>query len=506
MRDRPYLIAVLLAAAGPIVAGAVTIAAPVDLTETTQPSAIITKLAALAHVVPGEENPGGGATTKRSSVNRDAFSQPSQGISFEGESRFRVGNAIFRKLWISSPSSTDSSDGLGPLYNSRGCQNCHLKDGRGHPPLANWPQDDAVSMFLRLSIPPETEADKTLLAERRVNVIREPTYGIQLQNFAVQGLAIEGRMKIDYSENKAKLKDGTTVSLRAPSYSVTDLGYGPLHSGVMLSPRIAPQMIGLGLLDAIPEADIRAKADPDDADRDGISGRANEVWSVEHGKVMLGRFGWKAGNPTVRQQSAEAFVGDIGISNPLFASASGECTAAQKICVDAPNGNSARHNGHEVGHELFDLVVFYAQNLAVPPRRRPDQPDVLAGKTLFAQLGCSGCHTPSHKTAEASGQPHLSNQQIWPYTDLLLHDMGEGLADNRPEGLADGREWRTPPLWGIGLTQAVSRHTFFLHDGRARSLEEAVLWHGGEAAAARDAYAALSADERQALLAFVKSL
>ncbi len=470
------------------------------------PPAIL-KLAALTKLERGEEFPGGGATTKRSTVNRDAFSQPSQGINFENEGKFRLGNSIFRKLWVSSPATTDSSDGLGPLYNARGCQNCHLKDGRGHPPNPNDPADQAASMFLRLSIPPETGEHKRLLAEHRVNAIGDPTYGTQLQNFAVQGLDREGSMKIEYAEVPVKLQDGTVVTLRKPSYSVSDPKYGALHPNVMLSPRVAPPMIGLGLLEAIPEAAIRAKADPDDADKDGISGRANEVWSITDDKVMLGRFGWKAGNATIRQQSAEAFSSDMGLSTPLFAAShSGECSSSQKTCREAPNGASERHSGYEVGPELFDLVVFYAQNLAVPPRRAPSRPDVLAGKVLFGNLGCSGCHTPMHKTVAVAGQPQLSNQSIWPYTDLLLHDMGEGLADNRPEGLADGREWRTPPLWGVGLTQAVSRHTFFLHDGRARSIEEAILWHGGEAKKARDGYAALSKDERDALLAFVRSL
>ncbi len=481
-------------------------AGPSDTLIIEEPSARILELAAQSKLETGEESPGGGATTRRSRVNRDAFSQPSQGISFANEGRFRIGNSIFRKFWVTPPSSTDSSDGLGPLYNARGCQNCHLKDGRGSPPAANFPDDTAVSMFLRLSIPPQTDAQKRLLAEKRVNVIAEPTYGGQLQNFAVQGVPVEGQMRIDYTDKPMTLGDGTRVALRDPKYSIADLGYGPLHPDTMLSPRVAPQMIGLGLLEAIPDARIRALADPDDANGDAISGRTNEVWSLAHEQTRLGRFGWKAGNPTIEQQSAEAFAGDIGISNPVVAIAHGDCTAAQKICTDAPDGESSRQDGHEVGRDLFNLVVFYAQNLAVPPRRRVDDPQTMAGKVLFSAAGCAACHTPSHTTGVVPGQPHLSNQKIWPYTDLLLHDMGEGLADNRPEGDASGQEWRTPPLWGIGLTGAVSHHTNFLHDGRARTIEEAILWHGGEAQSARDAYAGLAKDEREALVAFVKSL
>lgn len=507
---RAHFVIIATAAVSPLFAAALTSAAPNTNTADTlivePPSPHILKLAKQAIREPGEENPAGNATTRRSRVNRDAFSQPSQGISFENESRFRIGNSIFRKLWVTPPSSTDSSDGLGPLYNARGCQNCHLKDGRGSPPTANFPDETAVSMFLRLSIPPETEEHKRLLSERRVKVISEPTYGGQLQNYAVQGVPSEGHMRIDYTDKPITLSDGARVVLRDPKYGISELGYGPLHPRTMLSPRVAPQMIGLGLLEAISEESIWAAADPDDRDNDGISGRTNEVWSLKDGKVALGRFGWKAGNATIEQQSAEAFDGDIGISNPMMKAPSGECTQAQKLCLDAPSGESARQDGHEIGRELFDLVVFYSQNLAVPPRRRVDDPQTLAGKVIFGAAGCASCHTPSHRTGVVRGQPHLSNQKIWPYTDLLLHDMGEGLADNRPEGLASGSEWRTPPLWGIGLTGAVSRHTNFLHDGRARTIEEAILWHGGEAQKARDAFAALSREEREALIAFVKSL
>ena len=456
--------------------------------------------------VAGEENPGGTATTQESINTREALSHFSHGIGFEGEAKFKVGNAIFRKLWVSAPSSTTSSDGLGPLYNSRACQSCHVKDGRGHPPRANYPDDNAESMFLRLSIPPETDEQRKLLAEHRVNSIDEPTYGGQLQNFAIQGHDGEGHMHIAYTDLPIKLGDGSTVTLRNPTYSITDLKYGPLHPKTMLSPRVAPPMTGLGLIEAIPEAQIRAHADPDDKDGDGISGRINEVWSIEDNRVELGRFGWKAGMPSIRQQSASAFAGDMGISNPIVPKPSGDCTAAQTFCLNAPNGNSERDGGLEIGKKLFDHVVFYAQNLAVPPRRNFTDATVARGKALFYQLGCHGCHTPSFTTGTVEGQPHLSNQKIWPYTDLLLHDMGPGLADNRPEGMANGQEWRTSPLWGIGLTATVSSPAFFLHDGRARDIEEAILWHGGEAQASRDGYAGLSKDEREALHSFVNSL
>lgn len=448
--------------------------------------------------------PGGAATSKGSVDNANAFSHAAGNLSFEKEFDFKIGNAIFRKLWVSSPASTRTSDGLGPLYNARSCQRCHLKDGRGHPPAANWPNDNAVSMLLRLSIPPETAAHREALATGRQSVIPEPTYGTQLQDLAIQGHASEGRMHISYTEHVVTLAGGETVSLRKPSYRITDPSYGPLHPNTMISPRVAPQMIGLGLLEAIPEADILAGTDPDDSDGDGISGRANIVWSLVHEKTALGRFGWKAGSPSVIEQTAHAFSGDMGLSTRLLPDVSGDCTTQQEKCRGAPHGASDK--GAEVPDNLLRLVVFYTQNLAVPPRRDPDRADVRRGGLVFRDIGCASCHTPSHRTGTNGVDPHLAGQIIWPYTNLLLHDMGEGLADHRPEGRATGREWRTPPLWGIGLTKVVSGHTFLLHDGRARNVKEAILWHDGEARAARDRFAALDKADRDALIAYVNSL
>jgi CxxC motif-containing protein (DUF1111 family) len=448
--------------------------------------------------------PGGTATSRGSVDNRNAFSHSSGNLTFKQQFDFKLGNAIFRKLWVSAPSSTRSSDGLGPLYNARSCQHCHLKDGRGHPPRGNWPVDNAVSMFLRLSVPPRNAMERQLIASGRVNVIAEPTYGTQLQDLAIQGHAGEGRMHITYRDVPVRLDDGEVVTLRKPSYRIMDLHYGPLDPKVLISPRIAPQMIGMGLLEAIPADVIIKGADPDDRNGDGVSGRVNRVWSLEHKRLMLGRFGWKAGTPTVMQQTAEAFAGDMGLSSVLVPRPAGDCTSHQKSCRAAPDG---RNDGREeVSDQFLKLVGFYARNLAVPPRRNANHPDVQAGERLFVGLGCAACHKPSFRTGSSEVSPHLSRQTIWPYTDLLLHDMGPGLADGRPEGRATGREWRTAPLWGVGLTETVSGHTYFLHDGRARNILEAILWHGGEARGARDGFAALSKRDRARLVAFVSSL
>ncbi len=455
---------------------------------------------------PGEDRPGGGATSRGSTSTANAFSLSSGNLDFKRELDFKIGNAIFRKTWVSAPSSTDASDGLGPLFNARACQSCHLKDGRGHPQLSAEIPDDSGSMLIRLSVPPQTDAEKEKLASHRANALPDPIYGGQLQDRSIQGIPAEGKLRIEYEEREVKLEGGETVSLRAPTYTLTGLGYGPMSPEIMLSPRVAPPMIGLGLLEAIPEDQILANAAPDDADKDGVSGEPNRVWSREHEKLMLGRFGWKAGVPTIAQQTAEAAAGDIGLSTTMIPHGSGDCTGEQEACVAAPSGNSPKYQNVELGDDLFKLVTFYSQNLAVPARRNPNDPEVLNGKAVFHAIGCASCHRPKFTTGEVPGQPHLSHQTIWPYTDLLLHDMGEGLADGRPEGEASGSEWRTPPLWGIGLTETVSGHTLFLHDGRARNITEAILWHGGEGKPARDKFAELPKADRDALLAFVNSL
>ena len=445
-----------------------------------------------------------GAATFMGLINTNAFSNPSANLSFEGEQDFKLGNGLFKKLWVSSPSSTQASDGLGPLYNARSCQRCHLKDGRGHPPA--HAEDSAVSMFLRLSVPPRGAEQRAALENRTAMLFPEPTYGGQLQDFAVPGLPAEGRMVIAYTEEDVVLNGGETVSLRKPVYSVADLGFGPMAEDVMLSPRVAPPMIGLGLLEAIHPADILALADPDDADGDGISGKPSWVRDADTGELVLGRFGWKASTPTVLEQSAGAFAGDIGISSPLAPRHWGDCTDRQQACLEKPTGVQGRLGETEAPPPVLDLVTFYSRNLAVPARRAVDDPDVLRGKQVFYETGCARCHRPKFVTSRSAEQPEHRFQLIWPYTDLLLHDMGEGLADNRPVGDATGREWRTAPLWGIGLTETVNGHTFFLHDGRARSLLEAILWHGGEAQAARDTVVSLDPADRSALIRFLESL
>ncbi|MCR9177027.1 MAG: c-type cytochrome [Alphaproteobacteria bacterium] len=445
----------------------------------------------------GAEKPGagqpGGTATYTGPISGNAFSKSSASLPFEKELDFKVGNGLFKKLWVPAPSSTKSSDGLGPFYNARSCQRCHLKDGRGHPPSANFPADNAVSLLIRLGIPSGDRGAKP-----------DPVYGGQLQDFAMANIPIEGRPHVTWREETVALSDGSRVSLRRPTWTIADLGYGPLHADTRISPRIAPPMIGLGLLEAVPAEQILERADPDDRDGDGISGVAAQVIDVAVGRRVLGRFGWKASQPSLRQQAAGAFLGDIGLSTSLFPDGRGDCTERQGLCRTAPIG--ADPGAPEISDTMLDLVSFYSRHLAVPARRNAEDDEVRRGEQVFADSGCTACHRPSLSTASAGVDPALADQTIWPFTDLLLHDMGDGLADGLPEGMANGREWRTPPLWGIGLTERVSGHTYFLHDGRARSILEAILWHGGEGRAARDRVVALPGPDREALLAYINSL
>lgn len=445
----------------------------------------------------------GGATTSTHKADSGAFSHPSATMPFERKQDFKLGNALFQKLWVSSPSSTQASDGLGPLYNARSCQACHVKDGRGRPPLAG---EDAVSLFLRLARPARNEAEWAAIARHEVLNFPDETYGRQLQNVAILGLAAEGKPVVTYIEKPVRLADGEVVMLRKPDYVVAGLHYGPLGVDTTLSARIAMPTLGLGLIEAIADADILVGADPDDKNGDGISGRPAFVRDHRTGEVKLGRFGWKAQNASVRDQSASAFSHDIGISTPDAKNAYGDCTDVQKDCLAMPTGVQPRLGPVEAPDPILDLVTFYTENLAVPQRRDVGDPTVLRGKQRFYASGCTSCHTPKFVTRRDAADPMQSFQLIWPYSDFLLHDMGEELADGQQVGEASGQEWRTQPLWGIGLTRSVNGNGFYLHDGRARSLTEAILWHGGEAQKARDAFADLQKSDRQALLAFLESL
>lgn len=432
----------------------------------------------------GEQYAGGATTVHDESVN--AFGHAAPNLTGDKELLFVTGNAFFKRNWVTAGSSTEDLDGLGPYFNARSCSSCHALDGRAAPPLTA--DEQPLGLLFRLSRPGEVEWSP----------LPDENYGFQFQPHAILGLDGEGTVMVTYTEMAGQYPDGTTYSLRKPSYTFKDLNYGAMHAETQVSPRIAPQMIGLGLLEAISEVTLESLADPDDTDGDGISGRINYVINALTGESMIGRFGWKANQPTVEQQVAGAFNGDLGITSSYFPDQ--PCAPAQD-CSELPDGGSP-----ELTEDILSRVSLYSETLAVPLRRDWDDAQVLQGKEAFTKVGCYGCHVPKLVTGDYSRHTEFSNQTIFPYTDLLLHDMGVGLADNRPDGLATGTEWKTPPLWGIGLIHVVNQHTFLLHDGRARNVEEAILWHGGEAENAKEAFKSLTKTEREALIKFVNSL
>lgn len=420
-------------------------------------------------------------------TTRQAFGFAARNLDASAAPAFEQGRALFDTPWSAPGRGDPTRDGLGPVFNATACAACHVRDGRAAP----YDREGRLTpaLLVRLSVPGDEP---------------EPTYGEQLNPFGAGDVPGEARVSVTWSEERGRFEDGTPYTLRRPTFGLDELAYGPLAEEVMMSPRATQPMHGLGLLEAIDGRDILAGEDAEDADGDGISGRANLMRDEATGALVLGRFGWKAGQPTLEAQNAAAFLGDMGITSPLHTEQS--CTQAQRECLEAPGHVDLFGEGAELSRAQLDEVTFYTRHLAVPARRGLDDPLVARGRERFEQAGCGGCHVPRWVTREDAVSEALSGQVIFPYTDLLLHDMGEGLADGRPEGRASGSEWRTPPLWGVGLTPEVNGHMMLLHDGRARDLSEAILWHGGEAEASRRAFEAMDAAAREELLAFVRSL
>ncbi|MCY0964300.1 di-heme oxidoredictase family protein [Parathalassolituus penaei] len=427
---------------------------------------------------------------------------------------FYAGRALAEQPWIKAPTATDARDGLGPIYNARACLACHIRGGR-----SRVPDNSGEALFVGPLVKLSRAGANANTIDPHDGVLADPVYGEQLQVRSVALLhqlgkatptaiaasgdvAPEAEVRLFWDEQTFQYPDGQQVVLRKPRLQVTEAAYGDFHPDTRFSLRNAPPIHGAGLLELIPEADIAANADPDDRNGDGISGRLNQVWDPRDQAMRSGRFGLKANRANVDSIVASAFANDIGISNPLFPNQ--PCSSAQTRCNQQADGNN--EDGFELPADLLLLVANFSRQLGVP-RRDPQQvADTASAAPLFEQTGCSQCHQPRWQTAASSEFPHLGNQTIWPYTDLLLHDMGDGLADERQEFLASGREWRTPPLWGAGSGLKVNGSGLFLHDGRARSVEEAILWHDGEARAARQRFIALPQPQRQALTAFVDSL
>lgn len=422
----------------------------------------------------------GGETTVFVKTSQ-AFGLPATNLSVENLEKHLVGDKAFGALFVASPAPRNG--GLGSVFNNNSCNGCHPSDGRASVPEN---LNGLSGLFLKISV---QETDE------HGGPAPVPGFGTQLQHQSVYGFQPEAKMSVSFQEKTFSLADGTVVTLQKPVYSIAS-PYIPLPENVLISPRIGMPVFGLGLLEAIPESAILANADPNDQDKDGISGKANYVWDIVSGILKLGRFGWKAGTPSVLVQSAGAYNEDMGLTNYLRPV---ESSAGQSN--SDPNAVSP-----EVSREDLENVVFYLKTLGVPAGRDFDDPEVIAGHHIFEKINCSSCHVASFTTGTYAGIPEIGNQKIYPYTDMLLHDMGDDLADNRNEFLANGNEWKTRPLWGIGLTALTSGHTSFLHDGRARNLTEAILWHGGEAEKSREDFSKLSTKDREALLNYLLAL
>jgi CxxC motif-containing protein (DUF1111 family) len=423
----------------------------------------------------------GGAATVFDATTH-AFSDPMPGLDARDTRVHQIGDQTFAQTFVAPPSPIFT--GLGPIYNNITCINCHRNDGEGIPTSGS----SNSGLLFRISQPGK---------DVNGGPVPVPGFGLQIQDQAVLGAQPEANMSINYTDLPVTYPDGTTIELRQPVYLLQN-PYTTLASGYMLSPRLAPRLVGMGLLENIPESTILSFVDANDANGDGITGKANYIYDDYTKKTELGRFGLKANTSTLLLQVATAYQQDMGVTSYVQTVESGDGQAQMNVV----HGDVQP----ELVDSLLNYVVFYVKTLGVPARRNVTDADVKQGSTLFNQINCSGCHRPTVQTGVDVNLAGISNQRIHPYTDLLLHDMGAGLADNRPDFLANGNEWRTAPLWGIGMLNITNGTEYFLHDGRARTLEEAILWHDGEAKNAKQKFMNLTLTERNQLIKFLQSL
>jgi CxxC motif-containing protein (DUF1111 family) len=428
-----------------------------------------------------------------SDMSKNAFSHPPESVSKDIKNQFFVGNSFFKQSWVAAPSSTLARDGLGPTYNAVACASCHQLDGRGAAYLKN--DKLGVSLLFRLkSFNQGVWSDHT-------------HYGGQLNPFSIENVPSEVSIAHKFTKTLENYPDGSSVEIRKPVFIFKDLNFGLLGLLTTISPRIGAQLIGLGLIEGLDVVDIQKNEDPLDINQDGISGFANKVLNKQTGHLEIGRFGWKAEQPTVRQQVAGAFLGDIGITSSLFPETN--CPIIQIECSKVENGGDP-----ELEEKVLDRVTTYSQYLSVPISRFKDLSDYESGLSLFKSANCNSCHTESY-TIESNTD--FSNKTIYPFSDFLLHDMGDGLSDFTYDDVLEenitsmsmqplAREWRTPPLWGIGLLPVVNGHQQLLHDGRANGVEEAILWHGGEAEESKSKFKSMNKKQRDELISFLNKL
>ena len=419
------------------------------------------------------------------------YAQPVDGLDAQQLKRFDDGLRQFRAPWTVFPRA-DGAWGLGPYFHANACTGCHVNFGRG---LVDEQGNKPVfQQLVRLSVAREGRGDI---------IDPHPAYDHQLQPFSIFGptpdpMSGEADVRITWQSEIVVLADGSEVRLRKPVLDISNLKFGALDARVMTSLRNTPPLFGLGYLEAVSEQDILELAAMQK--RLGYHGHPNYVADDSTGKRRLGRFGWKANQPSISQQVAAAHLGDMGITSSLYPD--DDCTAKQVQCMDTT---------YKRGQPDLDDASWHAVNLFMaateaPPQRKRNDVTVQRGGKLFRDIACAVCHVPELKAGKYPPLPAIEGERFHAYTDLLLHDMGAALADGRPDFDASGREWRTAPLWGLGLSARVNGSSDLLHDGRARNVMEAILWHGGDAQKSRDAFARLKRDDREALIAFVNSL
>lgn len=471
---------------------------------------------------------GGDTTIHIQGESVRAYRNPAANLTEEQVAAHLAGDALFERNFSDNP--TRPLKGLGPVYNNTSCIACHAKDGRGALPVVpvnqEWvPFKQNESIFLRISIENSHIKNTPKSAMNSWGApVPVPGFSDQLFHLGSYGVREDApgvgqaRVWMKYEHSEFVYPDGEVVSLRKPLFKVTDaydeavLPDGSVQSrlyakDVKISPRMSQPMFGLGLLEAIKESDILSLASRD-LRHEGIAGKVNWVFDIEKFlsgniyPVSMGRFGLKNNTPTVLHQSLGALRGDIGVTNYAFPE---ESIFGTPLYENYVQSSAHRADGLETTNEISDALVFYSQTLAVPSRRNIEDPEVIRGGRIFNQVGCASCHHPRYVTGSHPIQA-FSQQTIYPFTDMLLHDMGEELADDRQDFDASGRDWKTRPLWGIGQTQTVNPRAGFLHDGRARTIEEAIVWHGGEGSHSRKRFSQLKKEERAALIRFVRSL
>ena len=420
------------------------------------------------------------------------FSQPRKMTDAEYD-QFILGRSFFSIPWVEAPSATTARDGLGPHFNANTCTSCHVDSG-GAPTLS---QDGQPLRSLVFKL---TQPSKHGLRWQLNNIdapahdsVPDPVYGVQVAINGNGKVMPEARTRLHIESVPFTYPDGQALTLSRFDPYLDQLAYGPLADETVISLRQPPALVGLGLLEAVPESEILAWADPDDRNGDGISGRPNWLNSPKQTQKVLGRFNWKASEASIANQSANAAAHDLGLTNPAYPQEL--CQPAQLDCLAAPRGRQSPHGLLDLPEFRLQAIASYIRGHKVPQPVALDA-QALEGQKVFHEAGCGGCHRSTLTTAKG--------QMFHPYSDLLLHDMGASLKDGRPEFLASEREYRTAPLWGIGGRVRAGER--FLHDARAATPEEAILWHGGEAQTAKSTFIELARAQRAALLHFLEQL